>query len=177
MDLLQRYELQTERIGLIVNRLFPGSILRFGTQEKPLAIQYWVSDSNDHEVLCAFPGWTAVAEIEQMSDEQIEARIRECSTKKPLDNYTLTLEFLEEVNPEPVRAIAINRRDKSSIDTWMSLEKALALLGHAYGGDQNHVSYYMQQLRDYHAIELQNAAGNLCNFSPMELVQFGFKSQ
>src|ERR1700735_823827 len=38
MDLLQRYELQTERIGLIVNRLFPGSILRFGTQEKPLAI-------------------------------------------------------------------------------------------------------------------------------------------
>jgi hypothetical protein len=43
-------------------------------------------------------------------------------------------------------------------------------------GDKNHVSYYMQQLRDYHVIELQNAAGSLCNFSPMELVQFRFKS-
>jgi hypothetical protein len=176
MDSLQRYQLQTERIELIVSRLFPGSILRFGTQDKPLGIQYWVSDSTDHAVLCAFPGRTAVDEVEQMSDEQIEARIRECSTRKPLENYTLTLEFLEDDNPEPVRAIAIDRKDRSSIETWISLEKTSELLSHAYGADQTHAGYYMQQLRDYHVVELKNAAGSLCNFSPMELLQFGFKS-
>jgi hypothetical protein len=176
MNSLQRCQLQTERIELIVNRYFLEVSFVLAHWTNRFGIQYRVSDSTDHEVLCAFPGLTAVDEVEQMSDEQIEARIRECSTRKPLENNTLTLELLEHGEPEPVRAIAINRKDKSSIETWISFEKTSELLSYAYGADQTHVGYCMQQLRDYHIVALQNAAGSLCNFSPMELLQFGFKS-
>ena len=174
---LSKYEVQTERLTGIARRMFPGCVVRFGTEAKPFAMQWWISDQHDQQVLCAFPGLTDLSEIEEMSDEQIEAKIREVSIIKAADNYTVILEFSEETKPKPVRAIATSRRDVSSVAVWISLEQTRSLLALAYGGEQTITDEYMEQLRENHVIELHTPAQSHCIFAAKELVQFGFSPE
>lgn len=50
-----------------------------------MAMQFWIVDSDD-QMLCELPGLTEVGEVEGMSEEQIETRIRAVSIRKPLNS-------------------------------------------------------------------------------------------
>jgi hypothetical protein len=62
------------RICQIAERVFPGCKPYFGTELERDEIQLWITDSND-TVICEFPERRDLLEIEQMSNEQIEARL------------------------------------------------------------------------------------------------------
>jgi hypothetical protein len=75
---IQQYDDQKERIRQIALKVFAGCSICLFTMYKPDAIQFLIKDANGNEI-CGFRA-TSVTEIEEMSDEQIEMKIRsDCS--------------------------------------------------------------------------------------------------
>ena len=74
---IEQYSAQRERIFQIALKVFAGCSICLFTRYKPDAIQFSIKDANGNEI-CGFRA-TSVTEIEEMSDEQIEMKIRsEC---------------------------------------------------------------------------------------------------
>lgn len=74
---IEQYNAQKERIHQIALKLFAGCSICLFTIYKPDAIQFSIKDADGNEI-CGFRA-TSVTEIEKMSDEQIEMKIRsEC---------------------------------------------------------------------------------------------------
>lgn len=98
-----------------------------------------------------------------------------------IDHYTIELEALseDENKPLPVRCIATNTDDKSTVEVWFSLETTRALPSYIYGSEQTIVDSWKQQLEDHHYADLiaevdKKGKPSRCVLKSQELLQFGF---
>lgn len=94
-----------------------------------------------------------------------------------IDHYTLVAEILfENENTHlPVRWIATNTDDKSTPETWLSLERSHDLLKFVYG---EHADTEMQLLREHGQLELvaQQSPKSYCILNAADLLRFDFSA-
>jgi len=96
---------------------------------------------------------------------------------KVIDQYTLEAEiqFENENTPLPVRWIATNTDDKTTTETWLSLERSRALLEFICG---EHAESQMQILRDHGYLSLVFQQGGNTGYivNAPDLVRFDFSA-
>jgi hypothetical protein len=94
---------------------------------------------------------------------------------KVIDQYTLEAEILfENENMQlPVRWIATNTDDKTTAESWMTVEQSRILLEFVYGevaGTQ------LEMLQDHRYLDLMADAESRIVLNSSDLVRFGFSS-
>src|SRR5271170_1303033 len=89
---------------------------------------------------------------------------------KTIDQYTLVLEIPPDgENGQTIRAVAENTAVKSYAEVQLTHDQVILLLSQVHGGDEAMANTLMEQLREFHLLELHSSGTTLCIFNAIEL--------